>query len=387
MLSSNPTRLDAAALDELDADIRALSQNRDIAEILRLGSAAAFVDRLPGCRRALRRVARLAAGAGAAVSVIYADIELAMEAHATGQWAEAWDRGQEAARLADERGQRLLCLEARAVLAAVAADRGDAGPARAYIDEATAWAVPRGAGFLLGSARHAEVRLAVATGDFEAAYRAATRISPAGLLAPYETYALFVHLDLIEAALHTDRPDQAAAHSAAVHASGLARISPRQRMLVTAGRALVADDDEAVSLFEAALEVEGTSPWPFDVARVQLLFGERLRRMREAARARVHLETAIEVFERLGAAPWSARAAGELRATGQVRVRRSFGTNEALTPQELEIALLAAAGLSNKQIGTRLLLSHRTVGAHLYRVFPKLGINSRAALRDALAAR
>ena len=47
--------------------------------------------------------------------------------------------------------------------------------------------------------------------------------------------------------------------------------------------------------------------------------------------------------------------------------------------------MLAATGLSNKEIGQRLFMSHRTVGAHLYQIFPKLGITSRAALRDALA--
>jgi len=57
-----------------------------------------------------------------------------------------------------------------------------------------------------------------------------------------------------------------------------------------------------------------------------------------------------------------------------------------LTPQELEIARMAASGLTNKQIGARLYLSHRTVGAHLYQMFPKLGITTRAALRDALVA-
>ncbi|MEU1393108.1 helix-turn-helix transcriptional regulator [Nonomuraea sp. NPDC005730] len=57
----------------------------------------------------------------------------------------------------------------------------------------------------------------------------------------------------------------------------------------------------------------------------------------------------------------------------------------ALTPQQLQIAQLAAAGLTNKQIAARLFLSPRTVSTHLYQVFPKLGITSRAALRDALA--
>ncbi len=60
---------------------------------------------------------------------------------------------------------------------------------------------------------------------------------------------------------------------------------------------------------------------------------------------------------------------------------------DALTRQEREVAELAATGLTNRQIAARLVLSHRTVGSHLYRIFPKLGISSRAALRDALAAR
>ena len=98
--------------------------------------------------------------------------------------------------------------------------------------------------------------------------------------------------------------------------------------------------------------------------------------------ARAQLTAALEIFEGLGAKPWAVRATGELRATGRA-VQRD---GDALTPQELEIAELAAAGLSNKQIGQRLFLSHRTVGAHLYQIFPKLGVTSRAALRDALTS-
>ena len=84
------------------------------------------------------------------------------------------------------------------------------------------------------------------------------------------------------------------------------------------------------------------------------------------------------------------RAVIELRATGIVDLSPQGPTSvtgtAALTAQELEIASLAARGLTNKQIGQRLYLSHRTVSAHLYRIFPKLGITTRAALRDALDA-
>ena len=101
--------------------------------------------------------------------------------------------------------------------------------------------------------------------------------------------------------------------------------------------------------------------------------------------AGAQLSAAHDAFERLGALPWAGRAAAELRAAGHAPASTSTdGSAELLTPQELEIASLAAAGLTNKQIGERLYLSHRTVSGHLYRIFPKLGISSRAALRDAL---
>jgi DNA-binding NarL/FixJ family response regulator len=103
--------------------------------------------------------------------------------------------------------------------------------------------------------------------------------------------------------------------------------------------------------------------------------------------SRPQLAAALETFERLGAKPWAVRAASELRATG-FTIARPPSDIEAvpLTPQEREIAMFAAAGLTNKQIAERLFMSHRTVGAHLYRIFPKLGVTSRAALRDALGS-
>ena len=95
------------------------------------------------------------------------------------------------------------------------------------------------------------------------------------------------------------------------------------------------------------------------------------------------LTLAAETFERLGAPTWAERAQAELRATGAATVASSAHL-AALTWQERRIADLAASGLTNKEIGARMHLSPRTVSSHLYRVFPKLGITSRAALRDAL---
>ena len=155
--------------------------------------------------------------------------------------------------------------------------------------------------------------------------------------------------------------------------------------MVGGAAALAAPDAHALRLFESALAIPGIDRWPFDLARVQLAFGERLRRAQSTRHSRLHLSAALQTFERLGALPWAMRVAGELRATGQARPRAAGRGRDALTPQEREIATLAAAGLSNKEIGQRLFLSHRTVGGHLHRLFPKLGITSRAALRDALA--
>lgn len=384
-LNSDPVRFTVQALEELDADINALGTNADLGEVLRIAGAALFVDRLPGCRRALRRASRRGAESGTATMVLYADSMLALEAYSTSQWLEAGTRATAARDLAAERGYRMLELVSTTTLAALAADRGDLKTARELADEVCGWAAPRGAARLVGFARYVYTRIAIAEGDFEAAYSEATSISPAGRLDPHQAYALWVCLDLVEAAVHTNRPEKARAHVRALREARISQISPRLRMLFLAASALAGPDDAAKPLFEHALAEPGTEPWPFDVARVHLLYGERLRRTREASQARTHLNRALDVFQRLNAAPWTARAASELRATGQVRMRRDIGTHEALTPQELEIAMLAATGLSNKQIGTRLMLSHRTVGAHLYRAFPKLGISTRAALRDALA--
>ncbi|MFD7283044.1 response regulator transcription factor, partial [Streptomyces sp. NPDC059862] len=100
--------------------------------------------------------------------------------------------------------------------------------------------------------------------------------------------------------------------------------------------------------------------------------------------ARHSLTLAAETFERLGAATWAERARAELRASGLTARTTSAHLTE-LTWQERRIADLAAGGLTNKEIGERMHLSPRTVSSHLYRVFPKLGITSRAALRDALS--
>jgi DNA-binding CsgD family transcriptional regulator len=164
----------------------------------------------------------------------------------------------------------------------------------------------------------------------------------------------------------------------------LQTLEARRALLAGMVAALAAPDDHGDERFEAALADPAAQWWPFDLARAHLLYGERLRRDRQIARARRHLAEALTAFQLLGAVSWTDRAAAELAATAPAR-RREPGAAIALTAQETQVAKLAAAGLSNREIAARLLMSHRTVSAHLYRIFPKLGITSRAALRDALS--
>jgi DNA-binding CsgD family transcriptional regulator len=374
----------ATALRRLDEEVESLAYRAEPAEIVWIASASAFADGLPDCRQALRRVVRQEPVGGVGAPAMQASILLALEAYQTGQWDEAWRLAETAVGLCASRGYQLLRYQAQTVLAFVAACRGDAGPARALADEIARWAAPRGITSMLAGAHYAHVLADLAQSDFQAAYEQATRISPAGDIPSRAPFAPWALLDLVEAALHTGRRGDAVAHVQAVREAGLAAVSPRLALLSTAAMAMAAPDDEAPALFDLALADEDTKRWPFDRARVHLLAGERLRRMRAVTTARAHLSAALDEFRRLGALTWADRAEMALRATGQVRQRPDRSGYQVLTPQELEIARLAAVGLSNKQIAGRLFMSHRTVGNHLYQIFPKLGITSRAALGSVL---
>jgi DNA-binding CsgD family transcriptional regulator len=253
----------------------------------------------------------------------------------------------------------------------------------ALSDEITTWAAPRGLGLAQALARHARVIAALGQGDYEEAYLQASRINPPGVPSPGIPGRRMV-MDLVEAAVRTGRTAEARAHVTAAQQAGIARISPRTALVTAGAAALAAPDHDAGPLFEAALSLPEADRWPFEQSRIHLAYGEWLRRTRDTTRARLHLRAALETLDRLGAEPWAQRARNELRATGVAATTRPDTRTAALTAQERQIATLAATGLTNKQIGQQLFLSHRTVGAHLHRLFPKLGITSRAALRDAL---
>jgi len=380
---ADPVRTTPADVAQLESAIAALVHETDPTRIVRTGIAGCYIDRMEGCREALWRVVDDARRGGALASGLNARIVLAWDDFFTGDWDEAEVLLDEASRVADELGYGLLAWPAKLVQALIASARGD-DRRTLELNALVEWGQPRGFGAIEWYAWQARGLAALGRGDFEEAYQQARRISPPGALESHVPHALTVLMDLVEAAVRTDRGAEAAAHVAAMREANLGGLSSRLALVVGASAAIIAPDDTASELFESALRLPGIERWQFDLGRVRLAYGERLRRRRAMRDARVQLAAARAIFERLAAAPWVARASLELRATGQTKPR--FGDNalDRLTPQEFEIVRLAATGLTNKQIAERLFLSHRTVGTHLHRAFPKLGVATRAALRDAL---
>lgn len=382
---ADPARADATALDALDSAIATLPGESDPAHIIRIAMSAAYVDRLEGCRDALWRVVHDARHGGAVASGLTAMITLARDDAVTGHWDEAEQLAGEAIQVCKAHGYENMLWPCRYIQGVVAAGRGDDIRARALAERLAQWTEPRGIRAGLWLASHVRVLAALGVGDFEEAYQQASIISPPGFLPPHVPVALRVLMDLVEAAVRTGRHADAAAHVAAMEASNLAGLSSRLALVSGASAAIASPDDQALTLLQSMLALPGIERWQFDLARARLAYGECLRRRRTTTEARIQLNAALDIFERLGARPWIDRASAELRATGRTKPRAGDNVLDRLTPQEFEIVSLAATGLTNKQIAERLFLSPRTIGGHLHRAFPKLGVSTRAALRDALA--
>jgi DNA-binding CsgD family transcriptional regulator len=207
--------------------------------------------------------------------------------------------------------------------------------------------------------------------------------TPAGALHHLEQVTGFVKrlaaFDRLETAVRADRPDLARQWAEELAAFGAAVDARWALAAASFGRAQLGDGDVAGE-FEAAIEHADTAGHRFDRARIQLAYGEHLRRARRRVDARGHLRAALEVFDDLDATRWAARAAQELRASGETARRRDASSSAALTAQERQVAGLVRQGLANRDVAARLFLSPRTVDFHLRNVFGKLGVASRAEL-------
>ena len=200
--------------------------------------------------------------------------------------------------------------------------------------------------------------------------------------ARYHASALRSVPDLVEAAVRLGQPERVAEPLATFLAWARRGGTPSTDALAERCRALVAGDDPERH-YLAALKQHDES---FEQARTQLLYGAWLRRSRRKAEARTQLRGAVAYLDRIGAMPWAEQARAELSATGVTAPRPRQVSLPRLTSQELQVARLAAQGLSNRDIAAQLFLSPRTVGYHLYKAYPKLGVSSRGELDPATLA-
>jgi DNA-binding CsgD family transcriptional regulator len=191
---------------------------------------------------------------------------------------------------------------------------------------------------------------------------------------------------LAAAAQRVGRQQEAARILREVRERQGARPTTRMTLLMHHAAALVDEDADPEHHFRLALVNTEGDKWPLERAQARLHYAIWLRRRRRSLEARAQLTAVVEVAARHDARHLAASARSELRATG-AGVPASADRLAELTAQQQQIARLAANGLSNREIGERLFLSPRTVGSHLYNVYPKLGISSRHQLRDLLRDR
>lgn len=303
--------------------------------------------------------------------LLQAEAQLALGLH-----RDAVASASEAGRIADAAGQRQWSGMVASVLAYVAAIEG--ADTRCHELAATVLAERDGQG--IHRATWALALLDLGHG------RAADALGRLATLAESPSrYGVAVTRsvpDLVEAAVRLGEPERAAEAMERFTARAAGMGQDWADALVARCRALLGPDDEAEQNFKAALSLHRAHRRPFEQARTELLYGEWLRRARRKAEASTHLRSARETFDRLNATPWVERADGELGATGVTGTTApsAHGPLAQLTPQELQIVRLAAQGLSNRDIAAQLFLSPRTVGHHLYKAYPKLGVVSRTEL-------
>lgn len=191
-------------------------------------------------------------------------------------------------------------------------------------------------------------------------------------------------VDQFQALWHLGRADEMLAELDAFEAAGELARYPTALASAERCRALVAPEPEIDERFARAAAGYQRATLAFEVARTDLLWGQRLRRARRKGDARVRLLAADRAFDRLGADGWLAQVRSELAACGERRVAGQglVGPLASLTPREFEIAQAAAAGASNAHVAERLFISLRTVEYHLSNVYRKVGLENRHGLAD-----
>ncbi|HEY7603835.1 MAG TPA: AAA family ATPase [Gaiellaceae bacterium] len=305
-------------------------------------------------------------------------------AYRTGDWLAAYADAAEGHRLARETNGNVV--HSLAYLAQVEAARGLEGDCRKHVAELLerSTRLKFGAGLTYS---HAFIgRLALGLGLIGEAIaeleQAADLIERHGMREPNWVQAA---PDLIEAYARAGRTGEAAAALSDLQEQ--AKKTARVWTLAAAARCsgLLAAEHSFEQEFQHALAAHARTTTPFERARTELCFGERLRRAHRPTDARAHLRSALAAFDRLDAAPWLARTRSELATIGENAQPRNGGRLSSLTPHELQLALIVSRGATNKEAGAALFISPKTVEAHLHHTYVKLGIRSRTELAHLVA--
>jgi DNA-binding CsgD family transcriptional regulator len=318
----------------------------------------------------LRRDGLVTGLVGALPLLAYGEMALRRLRSAQASVAEGIELARQLSYENDETG--MLGVQAR-----ILAIQGDDQGCREVAQTALRRSVDNGIGWATKNARLALAELELGLGNPREAIAHFEQIDPT----PVPPLVAMATPDLVDAALRAGQADRAAAATDSFAAWAPVSRAPFVHGMVARCRAVVAEDaDEAEERFREALALHDRDAPPYERARTQLAYGERLRRERRKTEARAQLREALEAFEGLGTTPWAERARGELNATGETARKRDASTIDDLTPQELRIAQLVAAGASNRDAAAQLFVSPKTVEYHLRKVFLKLGVSSRVEL-------
>jgi DNA-binding CsgD family transcriptional regulator len=266
---------------------------------------------------------------------------------------------------------------------ALAAWRGDESRATALIGAAVRDGAARGEGRVTALAGYATGVLHNGLGQYRVALEALRQACE------YEDLGLYGWnlVELVEAGARADEPSIAAVAAGQLDERARAAGTDWALGVRARSRAMLTDGPEADALYAEAIDRLGRTRIVVQLARAHLLYGEWLRRVNRRNDARAQLRIAHEMFSRMGARAFAERSRRELQTTGQKARRQPTTAGEALTPQEQQIAELAASGLTNAEIGAQLFISAHTVEWHLRKIFVKLAIRSRRELRGTLAGR
>ena len=315
--------------------------------------------------------------AGAVTSVVYALQRLCFSQFVAGDVVAVRASAQEAFALGDALRQPAMTTPPLAWLLLLAAVQGseEYDDLLLQVDDGIA----QGLLGILADPVHDLVRWAkgtraAAVGDLSGASHHLARFRMTGL-------ARMAAVQHIDTAVRGDEPESAVEVVAGLAEFANATGQPWALAAVSYGRAVTSTSaGEAEDLFSTALRHQRASRRPLDEARIQLAYGEWLRRAGRRVDARAHLRHALETFQDARAEPLVERTSQELRASGETARKRDPSTLLKLTPMELKIAQLVASGMSNKEVAAQVWVSPRTVAFHLRNVFAKAQITSRGEL-------